>query len=76
MIDLKQWKVNQSYNYAREVEPLAEGHDYHEFNMNEDECYIGKSFVTVSDDNDNTLSFGMDGWNTMYGASMELIFKG
>ena len=77
MIDKKQWKLGQSYNYAREVEPLnIDGHDYRELNMNQDgRVYIGKSFVTVEDTDENSLAFIVDGWNAMYGASMKLIWK-
>jgi len=78
MINLKNWKLGKCYNYAREVEPLnQDGHEYKEYNMNEDGlCYIGRSFVTVTDGDENILSFIIDGYDTMYGASMKLIWKG
>jgi len=75
-MDLKNWVVGQSYNYSRDVNPLAEGHDYKEFNMGDDgEFRIGKGFITVSDDKGSTLSFIMCDWNARHGTSMKLVYK-
>lgn len=68
--------MGQSYNYARVVEPLAtETHEYAEYNM-EDPVHIGRSFVSVTDEKNTTLSFVVDRWDAFNGVGMKLIFKG
>lgn len=78
MINLRDWKINKSYNYGREIEPVldVDGHEYTEHNMTDDRCFIGRSFVSVVDENENVLSFVVDGHTGFYGASMKLIYKG
>lgn len=76
MIQKKDWKIGNVYSYARAVEPLAtETHEYVEYNM-EDPVHIGKGFVCVSDEKDNTLSFVIANWDAWNGVGMRLIFKG
>lgn len=73
MIDLKKWKLYQNYNFDEHIVPLSDNPENTSVDLGEG-FTIGKSFIRISDDRDNTLSFVLSGFamNGIY----KLIWKG
>lgn len=73
MIDLTKWKLYKNYSYNEDIEPLQASPD-HSRNDSGKSFEIGKTFLSLSDDRDNTLSFVLTNWND--GSIYKLIWKG